>query len=35
MGLRWPLSERHGAEEPPWSCGDKVMSKVVPPLGTQ
>jgi hypothetical protein len=29
MGLRRPLSERHGAEEPPWPCIDKVMSRVV------
>ena len=33
MGLRWPLSERRGAEEPPWPCGDKVLSQGVPHLG--
>ena len=35
MGLRGPLSERRGAEEPPWPCRDKVMSKAVPHLDTQ
>ncbi len=35
MGLRWPLAERRGAEEMPWPCRDKVMSKAVTHLGTQ
>ena len=35
MGLRWPVSERRDAEEPPWSCEDKVRSKGVPHLGAQ
>jgi hypothetical protein len=35
MGLRWPLSERRGTEEPPWSCGDKVTSQVATHLGAQ
>ena len=27
MDLRGPLSERYGAEEPPWHCGGKGMSR--------
>jgi hypothetical protein len=27
MGLRGLLSERYGAEEPPWHGGGKVMSR--------
>jgi hypothetical protein len=30
MGLRWPFSERRGAEASSWRCADKVMSRVVP-----
>jgi hypothetical protein len=29
MGLRGPLSERRGAEEPPCLCRDQVMSKAM------
>jgi hypothetical protein len=32
MGLRGPLSERRGAEEPPCPCRDQMRSKAVPHL---
>jgi Transposase DDE domain len=34
-GLERPLSERHGAEAPPWPYTDTVLSRGVPPLGAQ
>jgi len=35
MSVQCPLSERRGAEEPPWHCRDTVMAMAVPPLGTR
>jgi hypothetical protein len=32
MGLRGPVLERRGAEEPPCPCRDQVMSKAVTQL---
>jgi len=35
MALRVLLSERYGAEEPPWHGGGKVMSRPLTYLGAQ
>jgi|SoiMethySBSTD1v2_1073268.scaffolds.fasta_scaffold286794_2 hypothetical protein len=35
MGLRGPVLERRGAEEPPCPCRDQVMSKAVTQLDAQ
>ena len=33
MGLRWPRSERYGAQGPPWLYPQKVQSRAVTLLG--
>jgi len=33
MGLRWPRSERYGAQGPPWLYPQQVQSRAVTLLG--